>query len=152
MFTFHSTHYRFFRSSSTTQLEQHLSIPHKPTEQATEHSDTENTNTEDTNTEDTNTENTNTENANRDDTIIEDTNTEIKTTKTEENINACEVNGSRIVVEKLRDNGSDEKSKDYLTEDEALNFEPLTDVRNVVSMRQSILRMIGTIFLYQSTI
>ena len=37
----------------------------------------------------------------------------------------------------------DSRNKDYLTEEEAFSFEPLTDVRNVVSMRQSILRMIG---------
>ena len=37
-------------------------------------------------------------------------------------------------------------NKDYLTEDEALNFDQLTDIMNVVSMRQSILRIIGNSF------
>ena len=71
-----------------------------------------------------------------------DTDTDI-----EEDISSCDIDGSHIVVdEKLQDNESDSRNKDYLTEEEALRFEPLTDVRNIVSMRQSILKMIGTVF------
>ena len=49
-----------------------------------------------------------------------------------------------VVDENLQD---DSANKDYLTEEEALSFEPLSDVRNVVSMQQSTLKMIGNIFL-----
>ena len=40
----------------------------------------------------------------------------------------------------------DTTNKDYLTEDEALSFGQLTDVMNVVSMRQSILTIKGNSF------
>ena len=57
-------------------------------------------------------------------------------------INSC-VNDGRYAItsDKIED---DSTNKDYLTEEESLSFDPLTDVMNVASMRQSILKIIGS--------